>query len=60
MEEAAKRVAIGTVTGKYHNNAVKIRGVSINRYTRDRNIFIELIEKSQLVESDSERSIISF
>jgi hypothetical protein len=31
-EEAAKRLAIGTVVGKYHNSALKLKGISVEDY----------------------------
>lgn len=32
QEEAAKRLAIGTVVGKHHNAAIKLRGISVADY----------------------------
>ena len=35
-EEAAKRLAIGTVVGKYHSSAMKIRGITVDDYIKAR------------------------
>jgi hypothetical protein len=42
-EEAAKRLAIGTVVGKYHNIALKYRGLSVSDYNKAREEFIKIL-----------------
>jgi hypothetical protein len=40
QEEAAKRLAIGTVVGKYHTSAIKLKGISVGDYIKARDDFI--------------------
>ena len=42
-EEAAKRLAIGTQVGAYHNKAVQLRGLTVDDYLKDRDDFIKII-----------------
>ena len=58
-EEAAKRLAIGTQVGAYHNKAVQIRGLTVDEYLKDRDEFIVTLSKIKLEPSESERSVIS-
>jgi len=46
--EAAKRLAIGTKMGKYHGTAMKIRGITVQDYTNDRDKFIVTLSKNKL------------
>lgn len=60
-EEAAKRLAIGTVVGKYHKVALKYRGLSVESFQQARDRFIDLSE-TKLVDfsrSSQEPSVIS-
>jgi hypothetical protein len=43
-EEAAKRLAIGTVVGKYHSVAMKLKGISVTDYVEARDLFVKLLE----------------
>jgi hypothetical protein len=60
-EEAAKRLAIGTVVGKYHKEALKCRGLTVEDFSYARNNFVEIIEsqKVDLAKSSQEPSVIS-
>lgn len=61
QEEASKRLAIGTVVGKYHNNAIKLRGISVDDYVKARSEFIEILQEKivDLQNSGQEASVIS-
>jgi hypothetical protein len=44
-EEAAKRLAIGTVVGKYHSVAVKLKGISVKDYIEARDLFVKALQE---------------
>ena len=51
--EASKRLAIGTKVGKYHSKAMKIRGLSVDAYSRIRDAFVKKLEEFKIAsESD--------
>ena len=47
-EEAAKRLAIGTKTGKYHSQALKMRGITTQDYEKSRENFITILKSLKL------------
>ena len=58
--EAAKRLAIGTKTGKYHSKAMNLRGVSVDDYNKIRDDFVSLFSNFKLSDvSGQEASVIS-
>jgi hypothetical protein len=54
-------LAIGTVIGKYHNVALKYRGLSVEDFKKARETFIKIIESGEvnLKVSSQEPSVIS-
>ncbi len=46
--ERAKRLTIGTITGKYHDKAMQIRGLDVDNFLRMRAAFIRIIIESPL------------
>lgn len=61
QEEASKRLAIGTVVGKYHSNAIKLKGISVDDYLKARSEFMEILQGKtiDLNNSSQEPSVIS-
>ena len=58
-EEAAKRLAIGTQVGKYHNKALQMRGLQESEYLQFKEEFIKKLESTKLnPESKQESSFI--
>lgn len=52
--EAAKRLAIGTKVGKYHQQAMKIKGISVQDYVVARDNFVALFDKCKLSPESSQ------
>lgn len=60
QSEAAKRLAIGTKTGKYHSKAMNLRGISVDDYAKIRDEFVSLFSNFKLnYASGQEASVIS-
>ena len=60
-EEAAKRLAIGTQMGKYHNKALQMRGLEPGQFERFRDEFINKLKDAKLnPETAQEPSFILF
>ncbi|EAR97525.1 VWA domain CoxE-like protein (macronuclear) [Tetrahymena thermophila SB210] len=58
--EAAKRLAIGTQTGKYHSAALQLKGITVSDYIQARDHFINVFQQTTFSnESDQEPSVIS-
>ena len=58
--EAAKRLAIGTKIGKYHDKAMQIKGLSVDDFNQAKSKFIEILKNIKFSEeSGQEPSSIS-
>ncbi len=60
--DAAKRIGIGTITGKYHQKALALKGITINDFKIIAQEFAEIYSKTKLnkdVESMQEKSVIT-
>lgn len=54
--EAAKRLAIGTKTGKYHSKALQFRGLDDRMFKKYKNDFKEILEKNKLSETSTQEN----
>ena len=43
--EAAKRIAIGTITGKYHQKALALKGITIEEFQKIKENSLKFIKK---------------
>lgn len=60
--DAAKRIGIGTITGKYHQKALALKGITIQDFKKIAEEFKEIYIKTKLneaVESEQEKSVIT-
>lgn len=46
--EAAKRIGIGTITGKYHQKALALKGITLKDFETIKKEFIEIFKKTEL------------
>lgn len=46
--EAAKRIGIGTITGKYHQKALALKGITVKDFLEIKNEFAETFKKVKL------------
>ena len=51
--EAAKRIAIGTITGKYHQKALALKGITSKDFQVIKEEFTEVFKKVKLSEKPS-------
>jgi len=56
QEEAAKRLAIGTKVGKYHNVAIRFCGISVADYILIRNEAITILKSLKADYSQSDQA----
>lgn len=60
--DAAKRIGIGTITGKYHQKALALKGITVNDFKLIAEEFKEIFLKTKLnedIESLQEKSVIT-
>ena len=53
--EAAKRIAIGTITGKYHQKALALKGITVKDFQVIKSEFEEVFKTVKLSEKPSEQ-----
>ena len=53
--EAAKRIGIGTITGKYHQKALALKGITVNDFIEIKKEFAEVFTKVKLSEEPSKQ-----
>lgn len=46
--EAAKRIAIGTITGKYHQKALALKGITVKDFLEIKQEFAEVFKNVKL------------
>lgn len=51
--EAAKRMAIGTITGKYHQKALALKGITVKDFQVIKEQFVDVFKTVKLSEKPS-------
>lgn len=46
--DAAKRIAIGTITGKYHQKALALKGITVKDFLEIKQEFAEVFKNTKL------------
>lgn len=53
--EAAKRIAIGTITGKYHQKALALKGITVKDFLEIKEEFTAVFKSTKLSEKPSQQ-----
>lgn len=58
--EAAKRLGIGTITGKYHQKALALKGITVKDFEAIKDEFTEVFQKVKLSKQPSSQEVSIF